>query len=89
MKIIHDLQPIELQYYSLDERLNEANRKIMRLPELGVLRREFAGSAHSVPVCFGRRRMVGSHNVERYRKAVFRVYKEFSIEFIEFVEEEV
>ena len=83
MKIIHDLQPIELEYYSLDERLNEANRNIMRLPELGVLRREFAGSAHRVPVCFGLNRMVGSGNVERYRKAVFRAYKEFGLELVE------
>ncbi len=89
MEVIHDLQPIELQHRSLDERLNEANKRIMRLPELGILRREFAGSAHSVPVCFGRRRMICSNNVERYRKAVFRVYKEFGLEFIEFVEEEV
>ncbi len=57
MKIAHDLQPIELQYYSLDERLNEANKRIMRLPELGILRREFAGSTHRVPVCFGLNRM--------------------------------
>ncbi len=83
MKIIHDLQPIELEYYSLDERLNEANKRIMRLPELGILRREFAGSAHSVPVCFGLNRMIGSNNVERYRKAVFRVYKEFGLELLE------
>ena len=83
MKIIHDLQPIELQYYSLDERLNEANKRIMRLPELGVLRREFAGSTDRVPVCFGLNRMIGSNNVERYRNAVFRVYKEFGIELVE------
>ena len=83
MKIIHDLQPIELEYYSLDERLNEANKRIMRLPELGVLRREFAGSNHRVPVCFGLSRMIGSNNVERYRNAVFRVYKEFGIELVE------
>ncbi len=83
MKIIHDLQPIELQHRSLDERLNEANRNIMRLPELGVLRREFARSAHRVPVCFGLNRMVGSSNVELYRKAVFRVYKEFGLELVE------
>ena len=83
MEVIHDLQPIELQYYSLDERLNEANKRIMQLPELGVLRREFAGSAHRVPVCFGLNRMIGSHNVERYRNAVFRIYKEFGIELLE------
>ena len=83
MEIIHDLQPIELQHRSLDERLNEANRIIMQLPELGILRREFAGSNHRVPVCFGLNRMIGSNNVERYRNAVFRVYKEFDIELVE------
>ena len=83
MKIIHDLQLIELQHRSLDERLNEANKRIMRLPELGVLRREFAGSTDRVPVCFGLDRMVGSSNVELYRKAVFRVYKEFGLELVE------
>ena len=83
MKIIHDLQPIELEYYSLDERLNEANKRIMQLPELGVLRREFAASTHRVPVCFGLDRMAGSNNVERYRNAVFRIYKEFGLELLE------
>ena len=83
MKITHDLQPIELEYYSLDERLNEANKRIMRLPELGILRREFAGSNHRVPVCFGLNRMICSNNVERYRKAVFRIYKEFGLELVE------
>ena len=83
MKVTHDLQPIELQYYSLVERLNEANKRIMRLPELGVLRREFAGSNHSVPVCFGLNRMIGSNNVELYRKAVFWAYKEFGLELLE------
>ena len=83
MEVTHDLQPIELQHRSLDERLNEANRNIMRLPELGVLRREFAGSTDRVPVCFGLSRMIGSNNVERYRNAVFRVYKEFGLELVE------
>ena len=73
MKIAHDLQPIELEYYSLDERLNEANKRIMQAARAWYIAPRVCGQCnHRVPVCFGLSRMIGSGNVERYRNAVFR-----------------